>query len=178
MKNLSGYSEFCNILELVFVLSHGQADIEIGFSLNKNLLKQNMEALTITSRRKIKDYLLCNEIKLNTYTITSKMLESVQLSRQKYEVYLQENKSKIKQDEKQKQIALIEDDIGRINERIELVNKTVSLLDDEFILLKKKAEKDNNISLIPKANAMKRKSSEKKKTRRFRKLVESCERKA
>ena len=27
MKNLSGYSEFSNILELVFVLSHGQADI-------------------------------------------------------------------------------------------------------------------------------------------------------
>ena len=85
-----------------------------------NLLKQNIGALTITSRRKIKDYLLCNEIKLNTYTIPSKMLESVQLLRQKYEVYLQENKSKIKQDERQKQIALIEEDIGRINERIDL----------------------------------------------------------
>ena len=58
-----------------------------------------MEALIITSRCKIKDYLLCNEIRLNTYTIPSKMLESVQLSRQKYEVYLRENKSKIKQDE-------------------------------------------------------------------------------
>ena len=51
-----------------------------------------------------------------------------------YDVYLQGNKSKIKQDEKQKQIALIEEDSGRINKRIELVYKTVSLLDDEFIL--------------------------------------------
>ena len=51
MKNLSDCSEFFNILELVFVLSHGQVDIERGFSLNKNLLKQNMEALTIISRR-------------------------------------------------------------------------------------------------------------------------------
>ena len=57
-----------------------------------------MEALTITSRCKTKDYLLWNEIKLNTYTIPSKMLESVQLSQQKYEIYLQENKSKIKQE--------------------------------------------------------------------------------
>ena len=141
MKNLSDYSEFGNILELVFVLSHGQADIERGFSLNKNHLKQNMEALTITSRCKIQDYILCNKIKLNTYTIPSKMLESVQLLRKKYEVYLQENKSKIKQDEKHKQIALIEEHVGRINERIELVNKTVSLLDDEFILPVEKAEK-------------------------------------
>ena len=99
-----------------------------------------METLTVTSRHKIKDYLLCNKIKVNTYTVPSKMLDSVQVSRKKYEVYFQENKPKIKQDEKQKQIALIEEDIGRINERIELVNKTVSLLDDEFILLVEKAE--------------------------------------
>ena len=46
------------------------------------------------------------------------MLESVQLSRQMYEACLQANKSKIKQDEKQKQIALIEEAIGRINKRI------------------------------------------------------------
>ena len=77
MKNLCGYSDFCKILELVFVWSHGQADKEKGFSLNKNLLKQNMEPLTITSRWKIKDYILCKKIKLNTYTILSKMLEPV-----------------------------------------------------------------------------------------------------
>ena len=122
-----------------------------------------MEALTITSRRKIKDCLLCNEIKLNTYIIPSKMLESVQLSRQKYEIDLQESKSEIKQDEKQKQIALIEEDIDRINERIELVNKTVNLLDDEFILLIKKAKNDNSMSVISKTNVRKRKSSEIKK---------------
>ena len=63
-----------------------------------------METLTVTYWRKIKDYPLCNEIKLNT--IPSKILESVQLSQQKYEVYLQENKSNTKIDEKQKQIAL------------------------------------------------------------------------
>ena len=91
-----------------------------------------MDALTITSRCQIEGYLLCNKIKLHTYTIPSKMLESVQLLQQKYKVYLQQNKSKIKQNEKQKQIALIEEDIGRINKRIELVNKTISLLDDEF----------------------------------------------
>ena len=76
MKNLSDCSEFFNILELVFVLSHGQVDIERGFSL-----KQNMEALTIISRRRIIS--LTHEIKLNTHTIPSNVLESVQLSRQK-----------------------------------------------------------------------------------------------
>ena len=67
------------------------------------------------------------------------------------------------QNENQKQIALIEEDIGRINEKIELVNKRISLLDDEFILLVEKAENDNNISSISTAKAMKHKSSEKNK---------------
>ena len=56
---------------------------------------------------------------------------------------MQENQSRMKQDEKQKRIALIKEDIGRINERIELVNKTESFLDNEFILLAEKAEKNN-----------------------------------
>ena len=66
------------------------------------------------------------------------------------------------QNENQKQ-TLIEEDIGRINEKIELVNKRISLLDDEFILLVEKAENDNNISSISTTKAMKHKSSEKNK---------------
>ena len=66
------------------------------------------------------------------------------------------------QNENQKQ-TLIEEDIGRINEKIELVNKRISLLDDEFILLVEKAENDNNITSISTAKAMKHKSSEKNK---------------
>ena len=66
------------------------------------------------------------------------------------------------QNENQKQ-TLIEEDIGRINEKIELVNKRISLLDDEFILLVEKAKNDNNISSISTAKEMKNKSSEKNK---------------
>ena len=79
-------------------------------------------------------------------------------------------KSKIKQDEKQKQIALIKEDIGRINERTEFLNKAERLLDDEFILLVEKAKKDSNMSLISKASAKKRKSSEKRKNLQIEKI--------
>ena len=79
-------------------------------------------------------------------------------------------KSKIKQDEKQKKIALIKEDIGSINERTEFLNKAERLLDDEFILLVEKAKKDSNMSLISKANAMKRKSSEKRKNLQIEKI--------
>ena len=128
-----------------------------------------MEVLTIISRRRIIS--LTHEIKLNIHTIPSNVLESVQLSQQKQtKVCLLKYKSKTKQDEKQKQIALIKEDIGRINERTEFLNKVERLLDDEFILLVEKAKKDNNMSLISKANAMKRKSSEKRKTLQIQKI--------
>ena len=32
------HNELCMVLQVVFVISHGQDSVEIGFSLNKNIL--------------------------------------------------------------------------------------------------------------------------------------------
>ena len=38
LTNISEHNELCDVLKLIFTISHGQADVERGFSLNKNLL--------------------------------------------------------------------------------------------------------------------------------------------
>ena len=49
------------ILTVVFqstcVVSHGQASVERGFSLNQSLLLDNMNELSIVSHRAVKDYM-------------------------------------------------------------------------------------------------------------------------
>ena len=45
------------LLQALFVLHNGQAEVERGFSINKGLLEKNMKEETITSRRRIKDYM-------------------------------------------------------------------------------------------------------------------------
>ena len=50
-------SSLGELLQALFVLHNGKAQVERGFSINKNLLENNMNEETITSRRRIKDYM-------------------------------------------------------------------------------------------------------------------------
>ena len=75
-KDLIGVSmckELCMVLQVVFIISHGQASAERGFRLNKNLA-DNMEEVSIQSRCLIKDYLLSNKLSPHSLGITCKML--------------------------------------------------------------------------------------------------------
>ena len=36
LTNISEHNELCDVLKLIFTISHGQADVERGFSLNKS----------------------------------------------------------------------------------------------------------------------------------------------
>ena len=85
--------------------------MERGFILNENLLNQNMQAFTITSHRKVKDHFICNRTVLHEFRVFSKMLQYSQLAQQKYEVYLEINKSEKEQNKKSKQIEIIDQKI-------------------------------------------------------------------
>ena len=46
-----------DVFKLVFTLSHGQASVEKGFSVNKELLVENLQQLSLASQRIVSDYL-------------------------------------------------------------------------------------------------------------------------
>ena len=48
------------IIIIILTFSHGQADIERGFSQNKTVLQQNIKEDSISSKRIIKDHMLTN----------------------------------------------------------------------------------------------------------------------
>ena len=102
LANIFEHNELCDVLKLVFTISHEQAGVERGFSQNKNLLNQNMEALTIPSRRKVKDHLISNKIVLHEFKVPSTLLQYARSARQKYEVYLELSSSEKEQDRKNK----------------------------------------------------------------------------
>ena len=49
------YSEVWHLCKLIFVLSHGQSSIERGFSVNKELLEDNLQEKSLVSQRLIYD---------------------------------------------------------------------------------------------------------------------------
>ena len=50
------YKNCWNICKLIFTLSHGQASVERGFSVNKELLVENLQKVSLVSQRIVYDY--------------------------------------------------------------------------------------------------------------------------
>ena len=66
-----------------------------------------MEALTITSRRKVKDHLISNKIVLHEFKVPSTLLQYAQSARQKYKVYLEISRSEKNRTEKINKLELL-----------------------------------------------------------------------
>ena len=53
------------------MLGHGQASIESGFSINSNMLSENMKESSLISRRTIKDFMVSNKLKAHKVEINN-----------------------------------------------------------------------------------------------------------
>ena len=74
------------ILKIILIMSHGQASVERGFSLNDSMKQTNIAPETIISKRLIKDYILANKITLDKVDITRDMTKAYTKS---YMLYVQ-----------------------------------------------------------------------------------------
>ena len=84
------------VVKMMMLLSHGNSNVERGFSINKDCLWENMKEETTVARRIIYDALQVHG-NLNEFEITKQMVLSVKNSRARYE----EEKQKRKQEEKE-----------------------------------------------------------------------------
>ena len=70
---MSKFSNVSFVIKLLLTLSHGQASVERGFSNNKSILRTNMSAETVISKRLMKDHMLGNGLKPHTIEVSKPM---------------------------------------------------------------------------------------------------------
>lgn len=75
-----------------FVLNHGQASVERGFSLNKGVLNDSITELSIIARRVVKDHLRILKVCATEVTIMPSLIKSVALSHSRYSAFLLKQK--------------------------------------------------------------------------------------
>ena len=85
LTGFSKHKELCMVLQVLFVISHGQASLERGSSLNKSLLTYNKEKRSIQSRHLMKDQLLLKKLSQHSLDTTKKLLQYARTARQRYE---------------------------------------------------------------------------------------------
>ena len=164
-KELTGVSiqkELCMFLQVLLVISHGQASVERGFSLNKSLLVDNMEEMSIQCCRLIKDHLLLNKLSPHFLDIIKKMLQHARTARQRYEYYLQEKRNKKEQLDKDQQKQILDSEVKDIEGQLHSVEKIVKGWKEKFFVFVEDVEKKKDLSLLSASNALIRKSEETK----------------
>lgn len=158
MTNVTECSDLWEFNKKLLLLSHGQASVEQGFSVNKEISVENMAAQTLISQRVIKDHLL-NVGGVAKVFLTKELLVSARFARQRYQAYLHVDEEKRKKEEhrrgEKRKTALDElDDLKEVKKRmkanIESADKSAE-----------KAESTRKVTLISKSNVMRQSAKEK-----------------
>ena len=88
MQGNANYVNLWKVCRIIFVLSHGQADVERGFNINGEFLVENMKELSLISQRIVCDHFSANKSDLHNYQVDKKLLLSCKGDRMKYDSYL------------------------------------------------------------------------------------------
>nr|CAD7427210.1 unnamed protein product [Timema monikensis] len=98
----ANYKHLWEVIKICLVLSHGNATVEGGFSVNKSLLVENMHEKTVTAQRHIHD-----EIQeaggIKNIHISKKMLDYVRGAWKHYHEYLEMKKQERSEEERRRQ---------------------------------------------------------------------------
>lgn len=142
MSTNKEYTALFHVIKLILVLSHGNADPERGFSMNKHVLVDNLQENGIKTKRRIHDVLKNVGGPLNI-KIDAKMLSHCSSAHSKYKLYLEEQKIQKKNLHDQESI----------DSEISTLTKKQAVLESELISLNgigddlaEQADKGNDIN--------------------------------
>ena len=77
------YGELSFVFRLILTLSHGQAFVERGFSINNAILRQ-----TLVSKRVLRDHIIAKGLQPHTIKIDKPVMLAAKGAREKYTLYL------------------------------------------------------------------------------------------
>ena len=124
------YQELWLTMQLLLTLSHGQATVERGFSVNKEVLTPNLQELSLQAIRLVHSSVLAQNIKVADFIITEALLSSCNHASNRHNMHLMEKKEEKEKTEKgRKRKALEENLIAAKKEKLELERVSKKLLD-------------------------------------------------
>ena len=144
------------------MLSHGQSAVERGFSINKELLVENLQEKSLVSQRMVYDHISTNKINIHEYELPSDLLKSYKLSNRRYNADLEETKKQEKIGTVARKRKLIDEDIQVAKKKKDEVTKCIEVLKTDADKLS--IEEGERASLdLTKANSFKKQFWRRKK---------------
>ena len=161
----SAYSSFSESLKIILTLSHGQAAVERGFSINKSILVDNLKTESLSSQRIVHDHMNVHDIESHEIIISPELRKSVRSSRQRYNDFCQEQKKNAKDTEQARKRKMIEDNVADVKRKRLTLSSTIKELEegaDKFATEAENSESFEDMKiLLAKSNSFRANAKEK-----------------
>ena len=94
LQNQNESQQLWIIMQLILTLSHGQATVERGFSVNKEVLAPNLQETSLVAMRLVHSSMQAAKCKVADFVVNDALLSSCAHARNRYQMYLMERKQK------------------------------------------------------------------------------------
>jgi len=149
------------VVKMLLVLSHGQATVEKGFSINKEVVVENQLLESLVARRIIKDHIdLVGGV--GNVDISRTMIISVRSAWARYLNNLMK-REKQEQDKKTQKRKAEEDKLSELQHDCKRLKTDIAQLTEYAKNMYDKGESTRNVSFITQGNALRRSAEKKQK---------------
>ncbi|GBL80197.1 hypothetical protein AVEN_29172-1 [Araneus ventricosus] len=145
---------------MVLILSHGQASVERGFSVNKALEIENLKDASYISQRVIHEFINLSGA-IYDLKITKEMRTAATSARAKYMQYLESERSKEKTEAKQLKRKALEEEIDFLKQKKMFLHTDMHQTNEKANDLDNEAEKSKDINLFIQSHELRKTISEK-----------------
>ena len=84
LKDNNRYKNLIKIIKIIAMLSHGQSEVELGFSINENALVDNMQMETVFAQRKVNEYMRKNNFQPHNMPVSKVLLQNAKQAHFRY----------------------------------------------------------------------------------------------
>ena len=144
------------MFKLVFVLSHGQSSIERGFSINKQLLVENLKEKSLIALHTIEDHLSSSGETPESIKIGREMQQHARKASSQYREDLQMQKSKKESDSVALKWKIVNDELKAVRAKRRLLQSQIESLTNESDELAINAERKSDFGLLKESNQKKK----------------------
>jgi len=160
LANNPSYAKLWAVVKIVMLLSHGQATVERGFSINKQVESDNLKEDTFRARRVICDHVNAVGGIFNVDVANKQLQVSAAGARQKYLAHLEDQKKQKTQEASRKR-KLVSDEVDELKSKKLCLSKDIEAMRKSADDYADKAEKSRDLTYIAKSNSLRRAAKEK-----------------
>ncbi|KAF1376045.1 hypothetical protein PFLUV_G00226500 [Perca fluviatilis] len=157
------YPELWTSSRKLLLLSHGQATVERGFSVNKEIEADNMKEDTVVAQRMICDYVsVCGGVL--KVPLTKELLAAAASARSQYRLHLDQEKRKHASNAQREKRKVAEDHLEQLKKKKMILIEVANSLEKDADKLAEQAEGQSGTlmaQLITKSNILKKRCKEK-----------------